>query len=149
MNISDISDRTASILIALFIMLVITLVSMNVQASPYNPPPVHHDHNQVTNGIDGEKGDPGRDGLSIKGDTGASGINGSLAITGAFAGIPTSSHVDSGHGHTSAGVAVGGYSGEQGLAVGITHMQDRLSGKAVIGLSGSETIYGVGAGFTF
>ncbi len=115
--------------------------------------PIHHDHQNTINGING------KDGVGIKGDTGAAGLNGTsysssvfnraMAITGAMTAIPASSHVDEGHGHTMFGAGVGGYADSQGAAVGITHMQGRLSGKATIGISGSERIYGIGGGFTF
>ncbi len=149
---SNVSNYILPFIIA-GILLLIAGACLADEKSVYDDKNHHYDHQNTINGINGQ------DGVGIKGDTGAAGLNGTsysssvfnraMAITGAMTAIPASSHVDEGHGHTMFGAGVGGYADSQGAAVGITHMQGRLSGKATIGISGSERIYGIGGGFTF
>ncbi len=104
----------------------------------------HGEHGGM-NGMNGMDGRDGRNGNYFN----DSQLTRALAIGAAMTSIPASAHVDDEHGHTSIGGAVGSYSGETGVAVGITHMQKQMSYKGSVGISGSEVLYGVGAGFTW
>ncbi len=100
-------------------------------------------YNLPINGVDGRDGIDGKNGSFTQ-----SNFDSVIAITGAMSAIPTSSHVN-GHRHTMVGVGIGGYSGAEAVAVGLTHMQEQMSYKANVGFSSGESIYGVGMGYTF
>jgi len=144
------TQTKGNLLAALFVALMILLVSLNISASPDTPQPVHHDHNQVTNGVDGQDG--------IDGLNGRNGINGSLfddnrlsrgiAISGALSQIPALSHVGQ-HNHTGIGAGAASYGNQNALAIGLLHQENNRSYKATIGLSGSEALIGGGASWAF
>jgi len=108
-----------------------------------------HDHGGM-NGMDGRDGMDGRNGVdgidgSYFNDTQ---LNRALSINAAMSVIPTSSHVDE-HSHTSLGTGLGLYEGQTGFALGINHMQRKMSYKGAVGVSGSEIIIGIGTSYTF
>jgi len=157
-----VSEKTINwILVVLLMVIMAVFFSSDAKADKKH----HEKHDEHAVPVKGDKGDTGamgfrgytgRTGLGIDGSDGLDGqpysntvFNRALSITGAMNAIPSPSHTHKDHGHTMFGAGVGGYNGENGAAVGITHMQNDVSGKATLGISGSEVIYGVGAGFTF
>ena len=107
-----------------------------------------------TNGMDGRDGTNGMNGVN-----GTNGIDGSnfndidlvraISINAAMANIPTISHEGKDHMHTNIGVGVGGYDGENAIAIGASHMDDAMTVKGSVGFSGGEELYGVGVGWSF
>jgi len=163
-----VSEKTINwILVVLLMVIMAVFFSSDAKADKKH----HEKHDEHAMPVKGDKGDPGingadgamgfrgytgRTGLGVNGSDGINGLsysnnvfNRAISITGAMNAIPSPSHTHKDHGHTMFGAGVGGYNGENGVAVGITHMQDDVSGKATLGVSGGETIYGVGAGWTF
>ena len=140
-----------------FVMLVIS-VFVAIGVSVANASSTHHNficcggsNGQAgmagADGVDGSDGIDGSDGLD-GGSYNDDSITRMIAVGSAMASIPNISH-DSEHSHSNVGVGIGGNSDNVGIAIGINHMQDDMSFKANVGVSGSETVYGVGAGINF
>jgi len=162
MNISE--KQINWIIIAAIVLLVAVFFSADAKADKKH----HEKHDSHAMPVKGDKGDTGARGqMGFRGYTGRTGygrdgsdgidgasysnevFNRAMSITGAMSAIPSPSHTHKDHGHTMVGAGVGGYNGENGAALGVVYMQDKVSSKFTLGVSGEEVIYGAGAGWTF
>ncbi len=145
------TTTTANLLVCLFIAIMILLVSLNVDASPDTPQPVHHDHQSVVNGVDGKDGRNGLNGINGRdAPTLSNNLNysRSIAVAASMGQIPALSH-DGQHGHSGIGMGVANYDNQNALSVGLLHQENNRSYKATIGISGSERIVGAGGAWAF
>jgi len=150
----NISEKTINILLAAFIAIICLLVYSSVNAKEFSVyDEKNHHYDEVgkgerglpgANGINGRNGSTGLDGLSYNNSI----FNRSIAITGALSQIPALSHVNE-HKHTGFGTGIANYADQNAFAVGLLHQENNRSYKATIGVSGSQTVIGGGASFTW